>query len=601
MNIRKISGVLAGVLMGASVLVACKDNFLDVKPIGGVTEGILKTKAGVEGLLIGAYSLLDGTGSATNNWEAAGSNFIFGSITSDDSYKGSDPSDQQPMLTMEKYETLPSTPYLDEKWRTLYDGVARANDVINFMKDVDLLEADVQRISGEARFLRGHYHFDARQIFEKVPYIDETMVDITDLNTAKVTNDKEIWSMIEADFQYAVENLPETQADAGRANKSAAKAYLAKVYMFQGKFAEALPLLNEVINSGVTARGVKYNLEPNFSDIYRIANKNNQEIVFAYQSSVNDGSGAVNANSAEVLNFPNGGGAPGGCCGFHQPSQNLVNSYKVDAVTGLPLLDEFNQADFKNDNGIGSDEAFMPDTETPVDPRLDLTVGRRGVAYYDWGIHPGASWIRNQTQMGPYSPKKKVFRKSDVGQYTDGTSWTPGYNAQTHAIIRFAEVLLWAAEAEAEAGSLVNAVAHVNTVRRRANNEKVMGRVTGYNSKTDGTLDYTKPIIDEAQPAANYKVSEYTVFPDRDYALKAIRHERKIELAMEGQRFFDLVRWGVAAQVLNNYLAVEKMKRPYLQTANFTEGQDEYFPIPERQINLSQENGQSTLQPNRNR
>jgi hypothetical protein len=564
------------------VLIACKDEFMEAEPIGVLRDVDLDTKAGVQGLLIGAYSLLDGTGSATNNWEAAGSNFVFGSITSDDSYKGSDPSDQAPMLIMERYETRPNTGYLDIKWRTVYDGIARANDVLRYLPEVEEFTEDERRtITGEARFLRGHYHFDARQIFEKVPYVDETVVVPGELESAKVPNDKEVWPMIEADFLAAIENLPETQPEAGRANKSAAKAYLAKVYMFQNKYAEALPLLNDVIATGVTASGDKYALESKYSDIYVIPNKNNEEIVFAYQSSVNDGSGAVNANSAEVLNFPNGGGAPGSCCGFHQPSQNLVNSYKVDA-NGLPLLDTFNESDLRNDQGLSSTDPFTPDQTTPVDPRLDHNVGRRGIPYWDWGLHPGNNWIRNMQQMGPYSPKKKVYRKADAGQYTDGSSWTPGYNAQTHAIIRFADVILMAAEAEAEVGSLARATELVNMVRQRAANQEDFVRMP------DGSL------------AANYQIGLYPTFPNQEYARKAIRFERKIELAMEGQRFFDLVRWGIAADVLNAYLAVEEKKRPYLLGARFTPGQDEYFPIPERQINLSQVSGQSVLQPNRN-
>ncbi|WP_458984740.1 RagB/SusD family nutrient uptake outer membrane protein [Pontibacter sp. CAU 1760] len=581
MKMRKISGVLAGVLIAGSVLVACKDEFLEQQPIGALTEGVLKTEAGVKGLLIAAYSLLDGTGSVTNNWEAAGSNFVFGSIAADDAHKGSDPSDQVPMLIIERYETLPSTGYLNEKWRTLYDGIARANDVLRIMKEVpDMADAAKTRVAGEARFLRGHYHFDARKIFEKVPYVDETTVNISDINSAKVANDKEIWPMIEADFKFAVDNLPETQNEVGRANKWAAMAYLAKVYMYQKKFAEALPLLTQVIENGKTPLGVPYALEEDFSRIYEIANKNNEEIVFGYQSSVNDGAGAVNANSSEVLNFPNGGGAPGGCCGFFQPTQNLVNSYKVDA-NGLPLLDTFNNTDLKNDDGISSSQNFEPDRTTPVDPRLDFTVGRRGVPYYDWGPHPGSLWIRNQVQMGPYSPKKKVYRKSDVGQYTDGSSWTPGYNAQVHAIIRFADVLLMAAEAEAEVGSLARATELVNRVRERAANESAFVKLE------NGNL------------AANYKIGMYPTFSSKDFALKAIRFERKLELAMEGDRFFDLVRWGIAAETLNKYLA--ETERPFLQGARFTAGQDEYFPIPEQQIVLSQVNGVSVLQPNRNK
>ncbi|MCJ8164035.1 RagB/SusD family nutrient uptake outer membrane protein [Pontibacter sp. E15-1] len=581
MKVRKISGVMLGMLITGSVLVACKEEFLDQQPIGALTENVLKTEAGIKGLLIAAYSLLDGTGSVTNNWEAAGSNFVFGSIASDEAHKGSDPSDQVPMLIIERYETLPSTGYLNQKWRTLYDGIARANDVLRLMKDVpNMTDQAKARVAAEARFLRAHYHFDARKIFEKVPYVDEMTVNINDINTAKVANDKEVWPMIEADFQFAIDNLPETQSEVGRANKSAAKAYLAKVYMYQEKFAEALPLLNEVIASGKTPIGAPYALVNDFSRIYEIANKNNEEVVFGYQSSVNDGSAAVNANSSEVLNFPNGGGAPGGCCGFFQPTQNLVNSYKVDA-NGLPLLDTFNESDLKNDDGIKTADPFTPDRTTPVDPRLDFTVGRRGVPYYDWGLHPGSLWIRNQTQMGPYSPKKKVYRKSDVGQYTDGSSWTPGYNAQVHAIIRFADVLLMAAEAEAEVGSLARATELVNRVRARAANESAFVK------------------LDNGQLAANYKIGQYPTFASQDFALKAIRFERKLELAMEGDRFFDLVRWGIAAPTLNKYL--DETERPYLQGARFTEGQDEYYPIPEQQIVLSQVNGVSVLQPNRNK
>lgn len=583
MKKNKITKIILGSLVTGATLVACQDSFLDQKPLGALTAANINTKAGVDGLLIAAYSILDGTGASTGNWEAAGSNWVFGSVASDDANKGSEPSDQPDMYLIDRYETAANTSYMDHKWRTLYDGISRTNDVLNAVKQVaDISEADRKKVEAEARFLRGHYHFDARQNFEKAPFVDETVVKYGDVNTAKVTNDKEIWPMIEADFKFAMENLPETQPQAGRANKWAAMAYLGKVKMFQGKFAEALTLFNDVIANGKTARGAKYDLETRYSDIYNIPNKNNEEMIFSYQSSVNDGSGAANANAGEVLNFTNSGG-PGGCCGFHQPTFDLVNSYKVDAL-GLPLLDTWNEADLKNDQGIKSSEPFTPDMTTPVDPRLDQNVGRRGVPYHDWGVFPGQAWIRNQAQMGPYAPKKKVYRKAQAA-LTDQSSWTSGYTAQTHAIIRFADVLLMAAEAEAETGSLLRAVQLVNRVRQRAANAE----------------DFVK--LADGTSAANYKVGLYLVFPSKEYALKAIRFERKLELAMEGQRYFDLVRWGIAAEVLNAHIAKES--RPghavFLQGAQFAKGEDEYYPIPERQIQLSQVNGVSTLQANRNK
>ncbi|HEY1021975.1 MAG TPA: RagB/SusD family nutrient uptake outer membrane protein, partial [Flavisolibacter sp.] len=253
------------------------------------------------------------------------------------------------------------------------------------------------------------------------------------------------------------------------------------------------------------------------------------------------------------------------------------------SATGLPLLDgayNVGANQVKNDQGLeSSSTGYTPDAGN-LDPRLDWTVGRRGIPYLDWGLHPGKAWIRDQGFGGPYAPKKNVYYKAQEGKLTDGTNWTSGLTATNYKIMRFADVLLMAAEAEVEAGSLEKAREYVNRVRTRA----AVGRV----KNAAGT------------DAANYVISNYTTaWTDKDVARQAVRFERKLELAMEGHRFFDLVRWGIADQAINAFLTYEKTKLPTpYGSATFTKGKHEYFPIPQRQIDLSSTGGQSTLTQN---
>jgi tetratricopeptide (TPR) repeat protein len=381
------------------VTYACKDSFLDQPPIGTFSANVLQNKAGAEGMLIGAYSMLDGIG-GPGGWQSAGSNWVYGSICGNDAYKGTDAGDQADINSIERFEPLPNNGYFITVWRHLYDAIGRSNDAIRFANEAkDMSQADKTRLIAEARFLRGHYHFELRKIFNKAPYIDETVTDYL------LPNDKEIFPNIEADFKFAFDNLPETLADAGRANKWAAAAFLGKAYMFQKKYTEAKQIFDQVIANGRTTRGAKYALNASFHDNFRAATKNSAESVFAVQYSVNDGANGNNGDAGGVLNYPYNNG-PGGCCGFFQPTQNLVNAYQVDA-NGLPLLETFNNTDVKNDQGIASNQPFEPHTG-PLDPRLDWTVGRRGIPYLDWGPHGGQNWIRDQAYGGPYSPKKNV-------------------------------------------------------------------------------------------------------------------------------------------------------------------------------------------------
>lgn len=561
-----------------TLVFSCKKN-IDQAPLGYVDETKLANKKGVEGLLIGAYSLLDGVANSGNfGWGSAASNWTYGSICGSEAYRGSEllTDDQAEILYLEKFEASPLNGYLAQKWALVYAGVQRANEVLRIMKKAtDISETDQQRIAGEARFLRGYYHFEAIKMWNKVPYVDETIT--YDAGNYHLPNDTLIWGAIENDFRYAMDNLPTVMVAAGRCNKYTAEAYLAKAYIFQGKsdagkFAEAAPLLSDLIINGNTAGGIPYALLPHYADNFNLYTKNSSESVFAAQMSVNDGGQGANGNFGDVLNYPFPPGvndAPGFCCGFFQPSQYLVNHYKTALTTGLPDLEHFNEEAVKNDEGLSSADQFVP-YDGPLDPRIDWTLGRRGIPYLDWGEHPGDNWIREQASFGPYSPIKNTYYKTQQEHYTDASFWTTGAVANNVNLLRFADILLWAAEVEIETGNLEKGREYLNRVRERAADP------SGWVKRADG------------EPAANYNIRIYTApWTDREFALKALRYERMLELGMEGHRFFDLVRWGIADQEINAYLEKEKTMRTYLAGVHFKKGVNEYFPIPQQQIDLS--------------
>jgi starch-binding outer membrane protein, SusD/RagB family len=584
------------------VVFACNKNFLTKPPVGSYTPDVVATKAGVSGLLVGAYSLLDGFGGAGPNvagggpWVSAGSNWVYGSVCSDDSHKGSDPGDQPDIVSLMTWSESSTNIYLEGKWEACYDGVQRSNEVIREMRLTTGLSAvDTVEFKAEAVFLRAHYMMELKKVFGNVPYVDETITYVSGNwrvpNDATVSaNDAVVWPKIEADLQYAFANLPVTQSQIGRANKYAAEAYLAKAYMYEHKYSAALPLLTDLITNGKTAGGIKYKLVDKFNDMFNAATKNNSESVFACQNSVNDGSGAANANDGDVLNFGYSGKFPVSCCGFNQPSYSLANAFKTTAL-GYPDPDNYNNTNLKNDEGIQSSDPFVPDGTINLDPRLDWTVGRRGLPFLDWGINPGFVFVRNQASGGPYTPVKNAPYASQVGVLTDKSSWTAGYTALNINLIRFADVLLWAAECEADAGNLDNAQADVNIVRARAANPA--GFLHTYIDNTKPQLGFTNT------PAANYVINPYAAgfFAGlgKDNAIKYIRFERRLELAMEGQRFFDLVRYGTAAAELNAYVAKEVSYGYNLLTGAVFKATSNYYAIPQPEIDASTIAGKPTL------
>ncbi len=561
-----LKGIITTALL-VTISIACKDNFLEVKPTGAIAVEQLSTKKGLEGALIAAYSMISGSGTRmVHPW-----NWVWGSIRGGDANKGTDPGDFSDINPIQRFENQSTQGVIHDNYRGLYEIIARSNNVLRLIKTAtaDVTEADKARISAEAKFLRAHAYFSLKRNFNNTPYVDETLDYGTGIE--KVKNDQDLWPKIEADMKTAYDVLPGTQSAAGRSNKWAAAAYLAKIYLYQKKYAEAKALFDVVIASGTTTNGKKYALVANYADLFKASNDNNSESVFAVQAAAGTGS-VNNANGDGDLNYPynTGPNGPGNCCGFFQPSFELVNSFRTDA-NGLPLLDgSYNTGtnQVKTDMGVLSKDAFTPDAGS-LDPRLDHSVGRRGLPFLDWQDHPGADWIRNQANGGPYSPKKYTYYKSDKGSYQDNSSWTPGYTALNYTVIRFADVLLMAAECEVAVGTLAKAQEYVNMVRRRAANPAGM-------------------VMRGAAPAAKYVINEYkTPWTDKAAAQTAVMFERKLELSGEGHRFYDLVRWGVAESAVNAYLAYEsKFLNGTLGGSKFTPNKHEVLPIPQAQIDL---------------
>ncbi|MCE2612489.1 RagB/SusD family nutrient uptake outer membrane protein [Flavobacteriaceae bacterium D16] len=494
-----------------AVIFACSDDFTDVPAIGALSDQTLQNEVGVDLLLVGAYSLLDGNtqpNDGFDRWLSTGDNWWFDAVT-DDAHKGSTDGDQGDLFNLETYTWEAGNPYL-KIWNARYAGANRANAVIDLISKIP--EGDFSAQLAEARFLRGHFNFELQKMFGQVAYISEENFANTEFNQP---NTGAIWDQIEADFQYAADNLPDSQAEVGRANSWAAKAFLAKAHLYQQDYAAASPLFTDVINNG------PYALNPEFLANFSLAGENSSEAVFTIQFAT-AGSVAWNGNQGGTLNFPN---ALGFCCGFYQPTQDLVNAYQTDAVTGLPLLDTFNQTDVTNDQTLTSADPFTPHTG-PLDPRLDYTAGRRGIDYNGYGINPGQDWVRatDADISGPYLPKKNIYQAGEDGNIGTGP-WGQQFSGVNYHIMRYADVLLMAAEVAVELNDLPTALDYVNQVRNRAKN-------MSYLQDASGTAD-----------AANYVIEPYTAFADQDEARKAVRFERRLELAMEGHRFFDIVRW----------------------------------------------------------
>jgi hypothetical protein len=622
---------MAFVMLAAGVTYACK-GFLDTPTQATVDEQTLATRAGVEGTLIAAYRLLDCSSSSAGLGGCAASNWVWGSVTSDDAYKGSNLGDASPIIDIEIYYWSVGAvdDYLNQKWSQVYDGVARANATLRLLAKVrqekpgEISDVDAAGIRGEALFLRAHYHFEAYRMWGHIPYYRETDTDFRKTNVGV-----DAIAEILADLDSAIALLPATprNGDNGRATKWAATAYKGRVQVYGAATTPALWDSALVTLRAVQASGV-YALETSFDHVWTgfLNFRNGPETILAFQASVRDGEpSGWNSNWGERLNFPHSG-SHFGCCGFHQPAFNLVNFFRVDAAglpeavanpawnnpapdvgSAIPVSDTSSYNSWRGQNFYGGHTA-------PIDPRLDWTVGRDNVPYKDWGLH-NRSWIRDASYSGPYSPKKNVQEQGADAENNVGWQATQTNDVPIH-IFRYADMLLLLAEAEVEVGSLENARAIVNQIRARAG-RVAQGCGRGADATSDSILKATYPVcatdnrmsvplvpnaaatVDTlTTPWAVYRIGLYPSFPNQAYARTAVRYERRLELAMEGQRFFDLRRWGAADTTIADYVASEKSRIPYLTAAAPFTARYALYPIPSLQIELSRTGTEDRLRQN---
>jgi len=609
---------MALVITASGVAYACKD-FLNIPAQGTVIETSLETKAGVEGSLIAAYRSLDCSSSSAGSWGCAASNWVWGSVPSGDAHKGSNAGDQQPINDIETFSWAvgEAEGYLNQKWSQAYEGVFRANATLNLLnrvqasKPLEIPTADANSIKGEALFLRAHYHFEAYRMWGHIPYYFEADTTPVAQGGFRKANDLPLDSIVKlivADLNSAIALLPATprNGDLGRATSWAAKAYKGRVQVYGAARNPALWDSALVTLRAVQASNV-YKLETSFDHVWTgfTQYRNGSETILAFQASVRDGEpSGWNSNWGERLNFPHSG-SHFGCCGFHQPSYNLVNFYAVDA-NGLPLaLTDPNwntTSALTLAQGDTNFAAGRAGSLAPVDPRLDWTVGRDSVPYKDWGLH-NRGWIRDASYSGPFSPKRNVHEKGANAENNVGWQATQTNDVNIH-IFRYADMLLLLAEAEIHAttGILDNARTIVNQIRARAG-KVAQGCGTADTLVTKAwpacvTNDTIKPMavpmyqgansIDSlTTPWAKYRIGLYTLpFTTVAQADQAVQYERRLELAMEGQRFFDLRRWRTANTEINNYVTVEGRHIPYLAGVAYT-ARDSLYPIPSNQLDLA--------------
>lgn len=588
-------------------MTSCSD-FLDVKPVTNKQEPDFISQEGVTQLLTGMYAKLNSTDKNNGYFASTLTNYAYGDVMGGDANKGSTYQDQPDFTSLETYTFTTDNGYLQSKWMNTYNGVFFANNVI---KIADLAKEELAAAAGEskdfytetiaqARFIRGFFHFEIVKLFgAAVPYVDD--VAMKENVNPQISNVDEsgnyiyIWDKIVDDLQFAYDNLPDTWAEAGRVNKWAAAALLAKVKMYQsspydGKngtsnhWAEVKTILEDVMANGKDNKGTKFRLADTYEELYTAGISDwTGESVFDIQAAV---SGTVeqtaNVNGAWHIGF-NGSLGTGGW-GFYQPSYDMINAHIVDA-NGLPKMDN----SYRNDPVLSSlDSNNLPHTDLTVytDPRLDVSTGRFETPFLDWTVpNKLDGWVRDVSNGGLYLNKKNIPRKADKGSLSNTTQTLS--TAKNFHLIRYADVLLWYAEALIELGQHQQAGEFINQVRARAANSyvKAVDPETMIETSSSYVLDDKINGKQDANAAANYRIGTYppSQFATKEKALEALRWERRIELAMEGHRWYDLVRWGIAAEVLNDFLKYESNHLVKYANSNYN-AKWTVMPIPHNEI-----------------
>lgn len=546
-------------LAACSLLFAGCSDFLDMNPNGILDEESVSGVEQLDKLVISAYSML-----GNDHYDIPFNLWPYGNVRSDDAYKGG--RDESDIQDFHFYETSSNITANfgepDGLWYNCYIAISRANNALRSLNNVSEQDFPNKKIRiGECRFIRGHFYFLLKVLFKSIPYIDETVAieDYGTISNIALSND-ELWQKIADDFKAAYDNLPESQGtDVGRANKYSAAAYLAKTYLYKAyrqdekhnvteinaeDLKQVLTFSNEVMSSD-------YGLEDDFAYNFLPGSyENGKESLFAIQHSTDDGTLYGRLNFSDALNVPM---KFSGSCDFQKPSQNLVNAYKT--VNGLPEFSDYNKADYN----ANTDK---------VDPRLYHTVALPGVPYkYDKKNIFDESWTRNKAVYGLYSSLKENVALNDPSSVLIDPFRA---NTKNKIVIRYADVVLMRAEALIELDREKEALPLINEIRERA-------------KKSTGLIDYAEN-VDIALYVDNVNCN-WT----KPYAREALRWERRLELAMESQRFFDLVRWGIADSVINTFYKEEAPKRTYYEDAHFEKNRAEYVPIPQQQINFSKQ------------
>lgn len=545
---------------------SCSDFLDDQKPQGVLDSDMVKDPSNVDNLVISAYAVFttaEDINSSFSMW-----NF---DVRSDDAYKGGNgTSDGDVFHQLEIEQGVLTTNWnINDMWVRLYNCISRVNSAISVLETTsDSYQLKSQRL-GEMKFLRAYAHFLLKRLYKNIPFIMDANLKQEDYNTlsnTEFTND-EGWQQIINDVEYAYSVLPVKQTDKGRPSKAAAAAFLTKAYLYKA-YRQDNAASNQVtsINREDLLKVIEYSnpdiysaggfdLEPDFHNNFRPETQyeNGVESIWAMQYSINDGTKYGNLNWSYGLIVPNIPGVTDGGCDFYKPSQNLVNAYRTDA-DGHPFIDTFNNKDY--------------DLTQDADPRLFLTVGLTGLPYEfnsKYMMDASATWSRSNGLYGYYVTLKQNV-DPDCGYLVKGSWWGTPMN---RIVFRYADVLLERAEAYAQLNETGEAIKLVNEIRKRA--KQSTGMIANYPS------DY----------GVKFNISTYNGSYSQEEALKIVKMERRLEMGMESERFFDLVRWGEAEKVLNKYFAEETNNCSIYGDAHFTADKNEYLPIPFSQVAAS--------------
>ncbi len=555
----------------AMAFTSCSSFLDDQKPQATLTQDEVKDPKYIDDVLTSAYSglvAIEDMNSSFSLWNY--------DTRSDDAYVGGASfSDGEPFHRLERGTGVMTQDWpFASIWNKLYKYLSRISLSLDMLAVADQESSVVQQRTAEMKFLRAYGHFQLKRLFKKIPFVnkrDMTEEDYNNLSNTEYTND-EGWQQIINDLEDAYRVLPTQQTDKGRPTKAAAAAFLAKVYLYKayrqddnnsnrvtGIDSEDLQKVLEYTTPAVYT-GAGYGLESDLHNNFRPeeAYENGKESIWAIQYSRNDGTTWGNLNFANRLIVPCIPKVHDSGNDFYKPSMSLVNAYRTNS-NGLPVTDSSTEADYE----VGSNET--------VDPRLFVTVGVPGTPYMfnaNFMIEKSNTWSRAGGGMYGWnvSLKQNVDPAlTDSYLFNCDNQWASSMN---RIVFRYADVLLMRAEAQAQLGNTGEAIQLVNQVRERAIGMVRNSVVSAYSVKYN----------------VHYAVGKYNGSYSKDEALRIVKTERRLELALEYERFFDLVRWGDAATVINRFYTEEGAKMNFLSGASFTANKNEYLPIPDEQF-----------------